>query len=354
MEVIVIDGVEYVKASIIAKRFKYTADYVGQLCRAGKVDAKLVGRTWYVAPDSLTGHKSARYTKPAPTEKTPKAVDKVSTSRIAVAPVIRRSTARTLRASTVPGPASTSSANYLARVNWQPAKYEPDESELLPPLRTEMKTAKRLMVDLADAESLRVKSEVSRPLDLEPEPLPSIALGGTLRVTSLESNFSDPENDDYNKENIAISDIRDREEAAEEIHELKVKDLDKRISRPKIEIEAAEEAVELEKPATPSRMADRYTYDVPLTVSSAPATPTVPAVTPSHVSFAPASVRQTVAKSPRAALQAMSTPSTSLQRVLLWFVALICFIALSLILCVATKTTVTDGVFHTTYVFDLP
>jgi len=61
MNTIEIKGIEYVKASVIAENFGYTTDYVGQLCRGEKVDATLVGRTWYVNPDSIHDHKSTRY-----------------------------------------------------------------------------------------------------------------------------------------------------------------------------------------------------------------------------------------------------------------------------------------------------
>jgi len=57
METLVLNGKEYVKASKAAKDLGYTSDYVGQLCRGGSVDAHLVGRTWYVNPDTLTNHK---------------------------------------------------------------------------------------------------------------------------------------------------------------------------------------------------------------------------------------------------------------------------------------------------------
>lgn len=61
MTTVTVDGVVYEKASVLAKRFKYTTDYIGQLCRAKKVDAQLIGRSWYVNPDSLEAHKESRY-----------------------------------------------------------------------------------------------------------------------------------------------------------------------------------------------------------------------------------------------------------------------------------------------------
>lgn len=57
MEVLVLDGKSYVKASKAARDLGYASDYVGQLCRSGQVDAHLIGRTWYVNPDQLGTHR---------------------------------------------------------------------------------------------------------------------------------------------------------------------------------------------------------------------------------------------------------------------------------------------------------
>lgn len=57
MEVLVLDGKSYVKASKAAKELGYATDYVGQLCRGGQVDAHLIGRTWYVNQADLSTHK---------------------------------------------------------------------------------------------------------------------------------------------------------------------------------------------------------------------------------------------------------------------------------------------------------
>ncbi len=34
----------------------YAADYIGQLCRGGKLDAVMIGKTWFVVEESLKGH----------------------------------------------------------------------------------------------------------------------------------------------------------------------------------------------------------------------------------------------------------------------------------------------------------
>lgn len=60
MEVLILDGKSYVKASKAAKELGYATDYVGQLCRGGKVDAHLIGRTWYVNQKELGSHKTEK------------------------------------------------------------------------------------------------------------------------------------------------------------------------------------------------------------------------------------------------------------------------------------------------------
>jgi hypothetical protein len=57
METLTLNGKEYVKASKAAKDLGYASDYVGQLCRTGSVEAHLVGRTWYVNPETLGAHR---------------------------------------------------------------------------------------------------------------------------------------------------------------------------------------------------------------------------------------------------------------------------------------------------------
>ncbi len=57
MDTLVLDGKSFMKASKAARDLGYTADYVGQLCRSGKVPAHLVGRTWYVDAAHLGEHR---------------------------------------------------------------------------------------------------------------------------------------------------------------------------------------------------------------------------------------------------------------------------------------------------------
>lgn len=60
MDTVTVNGKTYVKASRAADTAGYTADYVGQLCRGGKIDAVLLGKTWYVLDGVLLAHKQAK------------------------------------------------------------------------------------------------------------------------------------------------------------------------------------------------------------------------------------------------------------------------------------------------------
>jgi len=57
MEEIVIDEKKYVSSKRAAKLTGYAKDYVGQLCREGRVSARLVGRSWYVLESAIHDHR---------------------------------------------------------------------------------------------------------------------------------------------------------------------------------------------------------------------------------------------------------------------------------------------------------
>ena len=52
-----IEGKKYISSKRAAEITGYTKDYVGQLCRMGKIDAKLIGRNWFVGEDSIRAHR---------------------------------------------------------------------------------------------------------------------------------------------------------------------------------------------------------------------------------------------------------------------------------------------------------
>ena len=57
MDEITLDDKTYVSSKRAAQITGYAKDYVGQLCREGRVQARLVGRNWYVLESSIHDHR---------------------------------------------------------------------------------------------------------------------------------------------------------------------------------------------------------------------------------------------------------------------------------------------------------
>ncbi|KKW09488.1 MAG: hypothetical protein UY44_C0001G0053 [Candidatus Kaiserbacteria bacterium GW2011_GWA2_49_19] len=52
-------GKEFISSKDAARIAGYTSDYIGQLCRGGKVESRMVGRTWFVSKESILKHKES-------------------------------------------------------------------------------------------------------------------------------------------------------------------------------------------------------------------------------------------------------------------------------------------------------
>ena len=198
MKKVTYDNKEYVKASEVAKKFKYTQDYVGQLCRSGKVDARLIGRSWYVELLSVTKYRKQKHAtqkkQAAATSASTKAVRK-STPRTAagkkVAPVVRSKTLRLVRdaANSKKHTRKHTSIQYEAEsVSILPISNK--SVELEPPATITSKVKKEASkVDLVP-ESRKIIVRSKRPTQetkFVSAKLPEISLSGNLPVQ--ESNI---------------------------------------------------------------------------------------------------------------------------------------------------------------------
>lgn len=57
MDELLIEDKKYVSSKRAAKMTGYAKDYIGQLCREGRVSARLVGRSWYVLESAIQDHR---------------------------------------------------------------------------------------------------------------------------------------------------------------------------------------------------------------------------------------------------------------------------------------------------------
>jgi hypothetical protein len=173
MQEVTFDGIAFTKASVLAKEFGYTADYLGQLCRGGKVQARLVGRTWYVSRDSLESHRTGLYKlqreKSRISQENQNESNNIKISRIDVAAVPTRTMAKNFyEHATAANLRLQSSAFYLD-----------DDEPLIPPLR------QSVPVDLAEAEVLSVQSVTHKEVTMLPEALPEVYMRGVVPVRAV-------------------------------------------------------------------------------------------------------------------------------------------------------------------------
>ena len=57
MDELVIGDKKYISSKRAAEVTGYAKDYIGQLCREGRVEARLVGRSWYVLDSAIQEHR---------------------------------------------------------------------------------------------------------------------------------------------------------------------------------------------------------------------------------------------------------------------------------------------------------
>ncbi len=178
MDAVTFHGREYIKATSLALKYRYTPDYLGQLARAKKVDARLVGRAWYIHEDSLIEHRDGKYKTTNESEITEKVVSKNYVSRVAVEPYLKNKTARI-----VLGQNGLDSRTEVS--------YEEDDQSLMPSVKKHSKPT-RLNVNIADSEKVKISTENKKPTNFKPEPLPEVALSGTLVIADISDEEETP------------------------------------------------------------------------------------------------------------------------------------------------------------------
>lgn len=251
MDTVTIKGIEYKKASVVAKKLKYTSDYVGQLCRSKKVKAKLVGRTWYVNLDSILEYKESRYNAENENQPSVKKVEKKTltkaknkssddkvkitfdnpqaNSRLKVDPPIKANTVKIFR----PNESYSNREITKLKVKSNGITYENDKADLLPKIikrpvsrfdqnintkETKHALHLSLLKEKPDFEKkekdnsrnqpeakpfvLPIKS-TKKPTKLTSAGLPTVYLKGKISVSSAENKFE--VEDEEKKSEIKIS-----------------------------------------------------------------------------------------------------------------------------------------------------
>lgn len=171
METLDIDGVTYQRVSSAARENGYTADYVGQLCRGGKINAKLVGRTWYVEKEAIGGHKRSKVRSNA---------TKTKQSLIAELKVHTESN----KSTPVPMHPLYSAPAYRTRLMAAEVRYETDNNSLIPRVRDAEGAQHQIPVQ----KSVDIISEEETPVEVAEPQKEEIKWNGTIVVAPVESD----------------------------------------------------------------------------------------------------------------------------------------------------------------------
>jgi len=185
MNSISIDNEKYVKATDIARELGYTADYVGQLCRSKKVEAQLVGRSWYVLEGSIHEHKKTRY-------RSTKAASKATVSRSLETEAENGDTSFQIDINKKETPTHrkirtgyAQESFYGHSVKKKKHTYFEDDSELMPVSKTKAAKTGHLPVTLAGSKRISIKSK-SNDYDFTPQERPELVFSGSLTVVDAD------------------------------------------------------------------------------------------------------------------------------------------------------------------------
>ena len=177
MESVIFEGKEYIKVSVLAERFRYTSDYLGQLCRGKKVDARLIGRAWYINLVSLENHRNSKYKQKVSSEITSQKPIKNYLSRIDIEPILKKKTVTILK----------SNHGVMSRV---PVKYEGDDYALIPKMHKDA-VSKVVPIMLAGSHAVKVHKGEASLIEFKPEALPEVFLAGTIKVHQIKEEIEE-------------------------------------------------------------------------------------------------------------------------------------------------------------------
>lgn len=191
METVVHEGVTFVKIAALAKKYKYTTDYIGQLCRADKVDCQLVGRAWFVSEVSLKDHQSERYKDTPPAEilsKNSTLLNTNHTNREVVRPLVSKHVQRNFESYTIPIRVSRLQSNNEVQTEYYEDTQGIDMQFESKPIASQTARIKpSLPEETTLTQRLKVRSQSTKSLNLGFTPLPEIVLRGSLKISSLDT-----------------------------------------------------------------------------------------------------------------------------------------------------------------------
>ena len=142
MDEMILNGKNHVSSKRAAEITGYAKDYIGQLCREGRIEARLVGRSWYVDEESLRRHRfGTEGIVQSEVEVEEQAVEEEVTQPAQEPQTLDESEAlERIEEGDAPVAPETPDGEEETEALWHPAVYTSEEVTVLPEMKSDVNT----------------------------------------------------------------------------------------------------------------------------------------------------------------------------------------------------------------------
>lgn len=198
----IIEGKKYISSKRASAISDYSSDYIGQLCRANKLDCKMIGRAWFVTEESVHLHKaiiSREESVRNRIENLKGKVDEVSKNTFTKI-VINKDSTPTITPAPVqtPAPVSTPAVTPAPAIPWtitqkvssikSPYIYSDDNRPLLPELKK--KETEKIISSVIEIKKQEVSKKVQKEVVAVSAPIVSTLPISTPSISEKKSSVA--------------------------------------------------------------------------------------------------------------------------------------------------------------------
>ena len=198
----IIEGKKYISSKRASAISDYSSDYIGQLCRANKLDCKMIGRAWFVTEESVHLHKaiiSREESVRNRIENLKGKVDEVSKNTFTKIVINKDSTPAVTPAPVkTPAPVSTPVVTPVPAIPWtitqkvssikSPYIYSDDNRPLLPELKK--KETEKIISSVIEIKKQEVSEKVQKEVVAVSAPIVSTLPISTPSISEKKSSVA--------------------------------------------------------------------------------------------------------------------------------------------------------------------
>lgn len=149
MDELIVNQIKYISSKRAAEITGYAKDYIGQLVRKGKLDAKRVGRSWYVSEQEVKAHAGIQEEHKQVIEEKAKLLRPASQRAVPVLP---------------------QTVEYVLPKTWGDIKYFNDEAGVYP---------------ISDKQDIKISDEISNKINVSSEGAERVKIRVTRDIKTM-------------------------------------------------------------------------------------------------------------------------------------------------------------------------